>query len=79
MIFMIFMKQVKTKGNPMGVLYVEMCDRVRGCNTRLQYHAAFGNKAAMLAEARGLLGQCSALVELLEGELREQGKVERRA
>ena len=78
------MKQVKTKGiacgsKPMGVLYVEMCDRVRGCNTRLQYMAALGNKAAMLAESRALLGQCSALVELLEGELREQGKVERRA
>lgn len=65
------MKQVKTKGSPMGVLYVEMCERVRGANTRLQYHAAFGNKAAMLAESRALLGQCSALVELLEQELRE--------
>jgi len=69
------MKQVKTKGSPMGVLYVEMCDRVRGCNTRLQYMAAMGNKAAMLAEARALLGQCSALVELLEQELREGGRL----
>lgn len=69
------MKQVKTKGSPMGVLYAEMCDRVRGCNTRLQYMAAVGNKAAMLAEARALLGQCSALVELLEHELRECGKL----
>lgn len=74
------MKQVKTKGiacgsNPMPVLYSEMCERVRGCNTRLQYHAAFGNKAAMLAESRALLGQCSALVELLEADLREQGRV----
>jgi len=59
----------------MGVLYVEMCDRVRGCNTRLQYMAAMGNKAAMLAEARALLGQCSALVELLEQELREGGRL----
>lgn len=73
------MKQVKTKGSPMGVLYVEMCDRVRGADIRLQDTAAVGNKAAMLAEARALLGQCSALVELLEGELREQGKVERSA
>ncbi len=71
---MIFMKQVKTKGSPMGVLYSEMCERVRGANTRLQYHAAFGNKAAMLAEVRALLCQCSALVELLEAELRERGK-----
>ena len=69
------MKLVKTKGEPMAVLYSEMCERVRGCNMRLQYHAAFGNKAAMLAEARGLLGQCSALVELLEGELRGSGKL----
>lgn len=69
------MKQVKTKGEPMAVLYVEMCDRVRGCNTRLQYMAAMGNKAAMLAESRALLGQCSALVELLEQDLRECGKL----
>lgn len=59
----------------MGVLYAEMCERVRGADIRLQDTAAVGNKAAMLAEARALLGQCSALVELLELELRECGKL----
>ena len=67
---------VKTKGEPMGVLYRDMCDRVRGCDIRLQYMAAQGNKAAMLAEARALQGQVAALVELLEGELRVQGRIE---
>lgn len=70
------MKLVKTKGEPMAVLYREMCDRVRDADLRLQSVAAVGNKAAMLAEGRVLLGQCSALVELLEGELRERGKLE---
>lgn len=69
------MKAVKTKMPQTHGLYGEMCERVRGANTRLQYHAAFGNKAAMLAEARALLGQCGALVELLEAELREQGRL----
>jgi hypothetical protein len=68
------MKAVKTKMPQAHGLYAEMCDRVHGADIRLQYHAAYGNKAAMLAEARALLGQCSALVELLEGELRESGK-----
>ena len=60
------MKQVKTKGGPMGVLYVEMCERVRSANLRLQGVAAQGNLAAMLTEARTLHAQCAALVELLE-------------
>ena len=69
------MKVVKTKGEPMEQLYVDMVRRIREAGTRVQAVAAMGNKAAMLAEARALLGQCSALVELLEGELREGGRL----
>ncbi len=58
----------------MGILYAEMCERVRAANLRLQDVAAQGNMAAMLAEARSLNAQCGALVDLLEGRLREQGK-----
>lgn len=69
------MKVGKTKMPQVHGLYAEMCDRVHGADIRLQYHAAHGNRAAMLAEARALLGQCGALVELLEAELRQSGRL----
>jgi len=68
------MKLVKTKGEPMAVLYREMCDRVRDADLRLQSVAAMGNKAAMLAEARALQGLCGALADLLDERLRAAGK-----
>ena len=71
------MKVVKTKGEPMAVLYREMCDRVRDADLRLQSVAAVGNKAAMLAEARALHGHVGALVELLEERLMQA--IKRRA
>ena len=58
----------------MGVLYADMCGRVREANLRLQAVAAQGNLAAMLAEARTLHAQAAALADLLEGELRRNGK-----
>lgn len=54
----------------MGVLYAEMCERVRAATLRLQGVAAQGNMAAMLVEARTLQAQCGALVELLEQVVR---------
>ena len=58
----------------MEQLYVDMVRRIREAGTRVQAQAAMGNKAALLAEARALQGQCAALVELLEERFREDGK-----
>ena len=55
-------------------IYVEVVRRIREAGTRVQAQAAMGNKAALLAEARALRGHVGALVELLEGRLREDGK-----
>ena len=63
------MKDDKLEG-----LYVDMVRRVREGATRVQAAGAMGNRAALLAEARALRGQLAALVELLEGRLREEGK-----
>lgn len=55
-------------------LYVDMVRRVREGALRVQSAGAMGNRAALLAEARALRGQVVALVELLEGALREAGR-----
>ena len=68
------MKVVKTKGEPMEQLYVDMVRRIRESGTRVQAVAAVGNKAAMLAEARALQGLCGALADLLDERLRAAGK-----
>lgn len=67
------MKKVMDAGKLEG-LYVDMVRRVRESSTRVQAAGAMGNRAALLAEARALRGQVAALVELLEGALREAGK-----
>lgn len=55
-------------------LYSEMTDRVHGCTLRMRSAEEAGNRAAMLAESRALLGQVRSLVELLEGDLAREGK-----
>ena len=67
------MKKAMDAGKLEG-LYVDMVRRVREASTRVQAAGAMGNRAALLSEARALRGQVAALVELLEGALREAGR-----
>lgn len=55
-------------------LYTEMLGRLWADAVRVKAAGAMGNRAAVLSEARALVSQAGALVELLEGELSEEGK-----
>ena len=60
------MKMQRTQGEPLPKLYVDMSDRCAGHCSALMAAVRVGHVLAMLSSARALLGQVSALVELME-------------